>query len=604
MKKRMSLVVRAFALVFAFYLAGAAGVVSVAQTPAQAQTQAQATDISGIWQGTLAAGPGLRIILKVSRTPAGYIATMYSIDQGSGPIPVTSITLDGSAMKFAVAPLNGSYAGTLSANGNSIAGTWTQNSGPLPLNLARPTAATAWEIPDPAKGHTQIAVDAKILDRYAGKYQLGPQAQTIGVARSGDHLTLGRPGGQGLDIFPEGEKEFFARGAPLQVSFHTDAQGAVTEFVLHQGGRDITARRVAEVSADAAKARFAQIDAMVAAAFAKRPYGGVTIGVVQGKQWVWTSSYGDADMEKKLPAEKDTVYRIGSVTKMFTALMLEQLADSGKLRLSDPAEKYLPEVKLVPGATPDAPPITLIQLATHTSGLGREPDHTATYVKGPVADWEKTLVAALPQTHHIADPGTRFSYSNIGYAVLGAALSHAAGEPYVDYVPRHIFAPLGMSHSSLDTTDAMLPHLSVGYDVTGTKADATVSQRELKTGRGYKVPNGAIFTTVGDMAHFASFLMGDGPDEGVLPTADLKRYQQDVVPADVGLTNGYGIGFMVERRDNYIAFGHGGAVSGYQAALEINLNAEVGVIVLANSVGDGAIDSEALALQSLDLLSK
>ena len=350
MKKRMSLVVRAFALVFAFYLAGAAGVVSVAQTPAQAQTQAQATDISGIWQGTLAAGPGLRIILKVSRTPAGYIATMYSIDQGSGPIPVTSITLDGSAMKFAVAPLNGSYAGTLSANGNSIAGTWTQNSGPLPLNLARPTAATAWEIPDPAKGHTQIAVDAKILDRYAGKYQLGPQ--TMGVARSGDHLALVPPGGRPLDIFPEGEKEFFARGAPLQVSFHTDAQGAVTEFVLHQGGRDITARRVAEVSADAAKARFAQIDAMVAAAFAKRPYGGVTIGVVQGKQWVWTSSYGDADMEKKLPAEKDTVYRIGSVTKMFTALMLEQLADSGKLRLSDPAEKYLPEVKLVPGATP------------------------------------------------------------------------------------------------------------------------------------------------------------------------------------------------------------------------------------------------------------
>src|ERR1035438_8890557 len=130
MKKRMSFVVRAFALVFA--LAFTAGVVAVAQAPAPAQ------GIAGTWQGTLAAGPGLRIILKVSRTPAGYIATMYSIDQGSGPIPVTSITLDGSAMKFAVAPLNGSYAGTLSADGNSIAGTWTQNSGPLPLNLVRP----------------------------------------------------------------------------------------------------------------------------------------------------------------------------------------------------------------------------------------------------------------------------------------------------------------------------------------------------------------------------------------------------------------------------------------------------------------------------------
>jgi CubicO group peptidase (beta-lactamase class C family) len=289
---------------------------------------------------------------------------------------------------------------------------------------------------------------------------------------------------------------------------------------------------------------------------------------------------------------------------MFTALMLEQLADNGRLRLSDPAEKYFPEVKLVQGPVPDAPPITLIQLATHTSGLGREPDHTATYVKGPVGEWEKTLVAALPQTHYVADPGTWYSYSNIGYAVLGAALGHAAGEPYTEYVPRHIFAPLGMLHTSLDENDAMLPHLSIGYDVTGTKADSTVSQRELKTGRGYKVPNGAIFTTVGDLAHFASFLMGDGPDAGVLPKATLRRYQHDVVPANVGLTSGYGIGFAVEHRDNYIAFGHDGAVSGYQAALEINLDRELGVIVLANSVGDGALDAEAIALSALDLLSK
>ena len=601
--EKPGLMVRTFALLSAFIsVAGVALDSPAARAQNPAQTPAQAADISGQWQGTLA-DVGLRTILRVDKTPAGYIAAFYSIEQGSGAIPVSSITLDGSAVKFAIAPINGSYAGTLSADGKAIDGQWTQNGAAHALNLVRPTKETAWELPDPGKGHTQVAVDAKILDQYAGKYQLGQQALWVAHAAP-DHLTLVPPGGRPLDIFPESQKDFFAREAQLQLTFHTDAQGAVTEFVLHQAGRDITAKRIPDISAEALKASFAQIDAMAAAAFAKKPYGGVTIGVVKGEDLVWTKSYGLADMEKKLPADKDTVYRIGSITKMFTALMLEQLADNGKVRLSDPAEKYFPEVKLVPGATPDAPPITLIQLATHTSGLGREPDHTGTYVQGPVSGWEKTLVAALPETHYVADPGTWFSYSNIGYAVLGAALSHAAGEPYTDYVPKHIFAPLGMTHTALDRNDAMLPHLSVGYDVTGTKADSTQSQRELKTGRGYKVPNGAIFTTVGDLAHFASFLMGDGPDQGVLPRTTLRRYQHDVVPANVGLTSGYGIGFTVERRDNYVAFGHDGAVSGYQAALELNLDRELGVIVLANSFGPDALDSEALSLQALDLLSK
>jgi hypothetical protein len=114
-----------------------------------------------------------------------------------------------------------------------------------------------------------------------------------------------------------------------------------------------------------------EIDAMVAAEFARRPVGSVTIGVVSGKQLIWSKSYGFADMEERTPASKDTVYRIGSVTKMFTALMLAQLADDGKVRLSDPVEKYFPEVKTVQSRFPDAAPITLVQLSNHTTGLSR-----------------------------------------------------------------------------------------------------------------------------------------------------------------------------------------------------------------------------------------
>ena len=344
-----------------------------------------------------------------------------------------------------------------------------------------------------------------------------------------------------------------------------------------------------------------EIDSMISTELARRPVGSVTAGVVAGKELIWSKSYGDADMEKKIPADVETVYRIGSITKMFTALMLEQLMDTGKVHLSDPVEKYFPEIKSVQGRFPDAPPITLIQLATHTSGLGREPDEAVTYTTGPVAHWEKTLIAALPHTHYVHEPGTRFSYSNIGYAILGAALSRAAGEPYTEYVPKHILQPLGMTHSGLERDSAMLPHLAKGYIVMGRKqVDSETPQRENETGRGYKVPNGAMYTTLRDLAHFASFLMDQGP-ESVLKTSTLEAFQTEmIVPADVGLTNGYGLGFNVARRENYVAFEHGGAVAGYTAMLIINRAKGISVIVLSN----GAANPGSLGERALDVLSK
>jgi CubicO group peptidase (beta-lactamase class C family) len=358
---------------------------------------------------------------------------------------------------------------------------------------------------------------------------------------------------------------------------------------------------ILEATAASLSPKLPQIDSMIAADFARRPVGSVTAGVISGKQLIWSKSYGDADMEKKTAAGSDTVYRIGSITKMITALMLEQLVEAGKVNLSDPVEKYFPQVNSVLGRFPNAPPITLVQLATHTSGLGREPDDTATYVTGPVAGWEKTLIAALPHTHYILEPGTRFSYSNIGYAILGAALSRAAGESYVEYVSKHIFQPLGMTHTVLEWNPQMLAPLSKGYQLMGpTEVDSVTPQREHETGRGYKVPNGAIYTTVGDLARFASFLLAQGP-ESVLKSSSLARFQvQSAVPADIDLTQGYGIGFQVERRENYVAFGHGGAVAGYTAELLMNRKAGVGVIVLSN----GAANPTSISGRALDILSK
>ena len=363
-----------------------------------------------------------------------------------------------------------------------------------------------------------------------------------------------------------------------------------------------------------------QIDVMVSREFARSPIGSLTVGVVSGDKLVWTKSYGKAESEMSLTANQDTVYRIGSITKMFTATMLEQLAEAGKVELTDPVEKYFPEVNRVPKRYKDAPPITLLQLATHTSGLSREPDHTATYVTGEPDDWKETLIAALPHVHYESKPGRRFSYSNIGYAVLGAALEQAAGRPYLEYLPQHVFMPLGMTHTSLVLTPEVQSHLAKGYqtNLTGPPSSAE-SDLENRRGRGYKVPNGAIYTTVGDMAKFASFLMGKGPAD-VLAPARLLNYQDQYVvstgaPLRLRMTvlgpgiqlrriDGYGLGIMFIREGRYFAAGHGGSVSGFSTALYMNRTAGVAVVVLSSAIGDGAVDVRELALGALAALSK
>lgn len=133
-----------------------------AQTAPAAQKDAHVRgDIAGNWQGTLQTPQrALRIVMKIDKADKGWSAKMYSIDQGAQPINASSITLEGSAFKFAVDLIGGNYQGSLSADGNSIVGTWTQGPNPLPLTLVRATTTTAWEIPAPPPPPKLMAVDA------------------------------------------------------------------------------------------------------------------------------------------------------------------------------------------------------------------------------------------------------------------------------------------------------------------------------------------------------------------------------------------------------------------------------------------------------------
>ena len=344
-----------------------------------------------------------------------------------------------------------------------------------------------------------------------------------------------------------------------------------------------------------------RVEQLAAAEFAKDPRGSLTVGVVSGERLVWAKSYGEADVDRDVTATPDTVYRIGSITKQFTALMLLQLVERGKVRLGDPVAKYLPEINRIAGRQPEWPAVTLIQLATMTSGIGREPQDLPSFVVGPVSSWEQTTIKALERTSYAHEPGTRYLYSNIGYAALGAALSRAAGRPFTDYVRDEILVPLGMTRSAFEPTHAIAPALAKGYEVRNGALDGSAPEREHQ-GRGYKVPNGALYTTVGDLAKFLAFGLGHGPSSVLSAKAREDNYSR-VLSATGTLASGYGIGFQATRRGSLVVLGHGGSVAGYNAAAHIHRPSQTGIIVLRN-VSGGPVGVDGLALRGIEELTR
>lgn len=285
---------------------------------------------------------------------------------------------------------------------------------------------------------------------------------------------------------------------------------------------------------------------------------GYTLGVVTVDGLAWTRSVGYADGARQTPASAETVYRIGSGA--FSSVMLLQLVRDGTVHLSDPVAKYVTEIGSIPSAYPGSAPITLLQLAVHTSGLTpRSGEVSRSSAGGPDA-WERTLVAALPHAGYAFEPGTHAALSALDNAVLALALGRAAGQPYAEFVRRRILEPLGMTHSNV------LP----------AAADSLSSQPE-------------VATTVGDLARFAQFMMLAGPDT-VLPRRDLEtNYRRTWVVNSVAVPNpseGFGIGFDGEtwtsnRLAHYyfiVPIGFDGP--GYDAALWFEPRRHAGVILL------------------------
>ena len=307
--------------------------------------------------------------------------------------------------------------------------------------------------------------------------------------------------------------------------------------------------------------------------------GSISAAVIERGEPAWSKAFGWADRDAKRAADANTIYRVGSITKSFTAVLLALLAQDGVLGLDQPVRTHLAAVDGFADPPAEVAPITYRQLASHTAGLIREP-RLAGAAAGPFAEWEAKILASIPTTSFQSRPGTEYAYSNIGFGVLGLALRRAAGEPFPELIRKRIFAPLGMSSSTFVLTPALRARLATGYANRRNGAiDADAPARE-HDGRGYKVPNGGIYSTVGDLGRFIAGVTGTAGPE-ILSAATRAEVLRVQTPEDP--RSGYGLGFQVQTlEDGTRLIGHGGSVAGYTAHLLFEPTTGIGVVLLRN----------------------
>lgn len=319
-----------------------------------------------------------------------------------------------------------------------------------------------------------------------------------------------------------------------------------------------------------------ELDRKLAAAQAEERLPSVSAAVFRGDQVVWQEALGLADVEAGADATPDTQYRIGSITKTFTAVGILQLRDAGKLSLDDPLTAHLPESAHGP---------TLGRMLAHSSGLQREP---------PGEIWEtmqapsrEELVARTADAEQVLDPGSWWHYSNLAFALLGEVVARAHGGTWEEALQANILDPLGLGR----TTPAAAAPAARGYFVEPYSDGVRLEPDPDLGGAGAL---GKLWSTTGDLARWGAFLAAG--DDGVLKATTLEEMAHVRAMVDhEGWKLAWGTGLELYRRDDHVFVGHGGAMPGHLAALAVNRTSKIGAAVLTNS-GAGA-SPEKLALE-------
>lgn len=348
--------------------------------------------------------------------------------------------------------------------------------------------------------------------------------------------------------------------------------------------------------ADRARADYAPVarllEKFIAREMADKELPAVSVALVDDQQTVWAAGFGLADPQAKTPAGSETVYRVGSVSKLFTDLAVMQLVERGTLDLDAPVERYLPDFK---PRNSFGRPVTLRQLMSHRSGLVREPP-VGNYFD-PSGPPLAATVASLNRTALVYAPGARIKYSNAAIAAVGYVIERAQREPFARYLKRALLEPLGMGASGFEPTPEITRRLARAFmwTIDGRVFPAPTFELGI-------APAGSMYTSVADLARFTSVLFagGRGPRGQLLKPETLAAMwtPQFARPGEKG---GFGIGFSLGELEGRRLVGHGGAIYGFATTLAALPDEKLGAVVVttkdsANSVTDRIAD---LALRGM-----
>lgn len=304
---------------------------------------------------------------------------------------------------------------------------------------------------------------------------------------------------------------------------------------------------------------------------------GVVVGLLEadGTRRVFAAGSGGADA---LPLDGETVFEIGSITKVFTAIALADMALRGDVTLDEPVAELLPESVDVPARNGKS--ITLLLLTTHHSGLPRLPGNMRPAdVANPYADYTVQQMYDFLSGHSLRrDPGDAYEYSNYAVGLLGHALALRAGVTYEELLRDRILDPLGMRHTGMTFTPWMEEHLALGHDTYGGLA----ANWDLPTLAGA----GGLRSTANDMLVFAAANLSRATGEPFAATDSTHRPRRQVGES----ADSIGMGWHVFHRGGRTITAHNGGTGGYRSFLGLDLEAGRAVSLLTNTGGEGLDD--------------
>jgi D-alanyl-D-alanine carboxypeptidase len=325
------------------------------------------------------------------------------------------------------------------------------------------------------------------------------------------------------------------------------------------------ARQVASAATGSLEAR---ADAIVAAALKEQSIPGISVAVWREGRTDLTKGYGLANVELDVPADPSTVYRIGSITKQFTAAAIMRLVEAGKLSLDDPIEKHLADFPTA-GCR-----ITIRHLLAHTSGIKSYTGLGPKFWDVSRLDYpHEKLVALFKDEPPDFQPGEKYQYNNSGYYLLGMIIEKVTGESYAEHMRRTFFEPLALTSTRYCDNEPIITHRAAGYELReGRVVNATLLSMKAPFSAG------ALCSNVTDLVAWTAALMNGK----VVTRASLEQMTTPATLND-GKPTTYGFGLAITERDGRKVISHGGGINGFTCFMTYLPDKPTTIVVLTNS---------------------